>query len=271
MDIEQPIQFTGIVVTYNEARRLRECLNSLAFCEQLLVIDLGSEDRSVEIAQECGADIVHHNWVPVVEKVWPDVLPLARNHWIIRADPDEVMPDGLIKDIKDAIREDPSIGVINVPYQYYFLGQPLNVSIWGGIKSISKVFHKDRVELTPNVHRGVHCPDGHTQKIIESKGDNAVRHYWVDSYRQLLKKHWRYIKEEGVSRYNSGHRFRWKRWGKETWRVLKRNLINYDGLRGGFRGIFLSFFYAWYINMSLLSLRHYQKQVEKSDALSNHR
>ena len=75
---DQPVRFTSIVVTYNEANRLRECLKSLSFCDQMLVVDLGSGDNSVEIAQEYGAEVLHHEWVPLVEKVWPIVVPLAR-------------------------------------------------------------------------------------------------------------------------------------------------------------------------------------------------
>jgi len=48
---------TGVVVTINENRRLEQCLESLRFCSQLVVIDLGSTDDSVRIATigSCGS------------------------------------------------------------------------------------------------------------------------------------------------------------------------------------------------------------------------
>ena len=115
---DNPVQFTGIGVTYNEARRLRECLNSLSFCDQLIVVDLGSEDESVEIARECGAEIVHHERVPVVEQVWPDAVPLARYKWVLRADPDEVFPAPLASDLIYTIAEKRLAGMISLPQQY---------------------------------------------------------------------------------------------------------------------------------------------------------
>lgn len=260
-----PIEFSGIVVTYNEARRLRDCLNSLAFCEQLLVIDLGSKDGSAEIARECGAEVVNHKWAPVVEQVWPDVVSLARHAWIIQVDPDEVFPSSLVDDLVNTILKSPSLAMVYLPRQYYFRGRSLKTTIWGGIKYTPKVFHKDRVQLEPHVHRGIVCKNGYELKRIEPDSNVSIQHYWIDTISQLFEKHWRYIEREGEARYQLGERFSWRRWVRETGRALKCNLIDYNGLRGGLLGIFLSAFYAWYICMSLLSLCWYQKRVGRED------
>jgi glycosyltransferase involved in cell wall biosynthesis len=262
-----PVEFSGIVVTYNEARRLRDCLDSLAFCEQLLVVDLGSTDGSAEIARECGAEVVNHKWVPVVEQVWPDAVSLTRHTWIIRADPDEVFPSPLVDDLVNMILKSPSLAMISLPHQYYFRGRPLKTTIWGGIKYAFKVFHKDRVQLESLAHRGITCKDGYELKCIESDSNIAIRHYWIDTFSQLFEKHWRYIEQEGEARYQLGEQFSWRRWVGETGRALKRNLIDYKGMHGGWLGIFLSTFYAWYVSMSLLSLCRYQKRAEKGAML----
>ena len=265
---DQLVQFTGIVVTYNDAQRLRECLNSLKFCEQLLVIDLGSVDESVEIACECGAEVVNHKWVPIVEQVWPYAVSLARHSWIIRADPDEICPTSLADDLRKIIAKSEFVGVIETPHQYYFCGKPLTTTVWGNIKYIGKVFHRDRVRIEPCVHRGIRCRNGYSSQRIKRTEDNVVQHYWVDTFAQLLEKHKRYIKAEGKSRYDSGQRFSWLKMIVSVCRELKANLINYRGLFGGFNGVFLSFFYGWYIFESWLSLRKYERcQINNRERL----
>lgn len=259
VDTGCPVQFTGIVVTYNEARRLRECLNSLSFCEQLLVIDLGSEDESVEIARECDAEVVLHEWVPIVEQVWPDAVSLARHSWIVRADPDEVFPASLIDSLKNIITQSESVGAIKIPHQYYFRGRPLTTTIWGNIKYIGKAFHRDRVKMESSVHRGIRCGEGYNIERVDGTGNGVIQHHWADTFSQLFGKHWRYIKHEGKTRYDSGQRFSWSRMLVDVCRALKVNLINCKGLCGGFNGIFLSFFYSWYIFKSWLSLREYER------------
>lgn len=261
LEMPLPVSFTGIVVSYNEAQRLCDCLKSLSFCDQLIVIDIGSADASVEIAREYGAKVFTHQWVPVVEQVWPFAVSLARNEWIVRLDPDEVFPNALFHDVVQAIQKDDTLAVVKLPHQYYFRGKPLTTTKWGGIKYIGRIFHKDRVELTSQVHRGMKVKPGYYLATIGETPNNVVQHYWVDSYGQLFEKHWRYIKQEGEARYSAGERFSWVRGIDETVRALAVNLIRRKGIFGGLTGIFLSFFFAWYLGMSQLSLLKYQRQT----------
>ena len=124
-------KFTGIVIMYNEEKRLRDCLSSLAFCDQLLVVDLGSKDSSVRIAKQCGAEVIRHNWVPIVEQIREKALTFARNEWIIFLDPDEVFPAGVEVDLGAMIRRDTILGLIKIPWRFYFKGKPLHYTIWG--------------------------------------------------------------------------------------------------------------------------------------------
>jgi len=258
-EIHQSVSISAIVVTCNNVEYLRLCLESLAFCQQLLVVDLGSSDRSVEVARECGAEITHHGHVPVVEQVWPDILHLLRYDWILRADPDEVFPALLACDLMDTIAEDELTGAVSLPHQYYFRGRSLKTTRWGGAHYVCKVFHKDRVQLNPHVHRGILIKDGYHHNRVVAKNGNLVQHYWVDTWRELFEKHWRYVKQEGEARYKLGDRFSWPMFFKEIGKALWQNLINYKGLHGGTQEFFLSLFYAGYVGMSLLSLRKYQR------------
>lgn len=249
---------TGIVITYNEERRLEACLKSLEFCSQLIVVDIGSTDRSLEIAKSCGAEILQRDWAPAVEQIWPNIIPNAKHEWIIRLDPDEIVPKELASDIAKATSShDKTIGMISLPHQYYFREKPLDTTIWGGINYIPRIIHRERIVFTDKIHGGHKCKPSY--RIFEIPyNSNALKHYWVDTYQQLWEKHWRYIKLEGKSRYDDGQRFKLYYLAQETVRALYIGLILRNGWRGGFTGIFLSFFYAWYVFMSLLSLKLYE-------------
>lgn len=259
-------QFTGVVVVCNEARRLRTCLDCLVFCEQLIVVDLRSTDESVAIAREYGAEIVRHERVATAQMLWPDIIPLARNDWIIRIDPDEVYPRQLINDLFEAIANHEKVAMLTVPYQYYWGDRPVETTRWGGTKYLGWIFRKDRVVLKPLVHTAPQCRPGYVQVRIERKAGNVVQHYWVEGWSHLFEKHRRYISLEGEKRYSRGARFSWRAWPKGTLSALKRSLISDRGLSGGLLGIALSFFYAWYVSMSLLSLRRYQRRKKSGSA-----
>jgi len=250
---------TSIVVTYNEDRRLDECLDSLSFSDELLVVDLGSEDCSVDIAKSHDATIVHHERLPIVEQVRAQVIDRARNDWILFVDPDEVFCPSLIDDAGSLLSANPDVGRVFFPWQFYFRSQPLTGTRWGGKKQKGILVHRDRCTFTGDVHRGIELREGYCAESID--WDNAsghIRHYWMDSYQELFEKHRRYVREEGEARYREGERFSWNRFAYETVAAFKRSLVDQQGWREGPRGLFLSAFWSWYKGASLLSLRQHQ-------------
>lgn len=258
----EPVQFSAIVVTYNDERRLKECLGSLSFCEEILVVDLGSSDMSLAIASQYATRIIQHNWVPVVEEIREEATRYAKNDWVILLDPDEVLPKQVEDSLCNLISKDPHLGMISLPWQFYFCGKPLRCTIWGTENSKGVARHRQRNEFSPYVHRGMRILDGFTTAHLAAGPDCVIKHYWVDSLPQMIAKHLRYIQREGEARYRTGERFHWARFAAETKRALLQNLFNYHGLRGGAIGVFLSVFYAWYVGMSLLSLRRYERKAK---------
>lgn len=258
---------TAIVVTYNEATRLAACLRSLAFCEQVLVVDLGSDDDSPQIARACGAQVITHPRVEVVEQVRAHAAKLARHDWVLYIDPDEEIPPLLAHQLLAAIQDNPNVGIVDAPRQFYFRGQALTCCIWGRPDESKQIlFHHQRVAIEPYVHRGYRILEGYDIVRIARAGENYIRHYWIDSYHQLFEKHRRYLKHEGESRYQAGQRFTWGRLVAYTLGAIKVNLIDYRGLWGGFTGIFLSFFHSWYILRCWLALRAYQRTLDAGTA-----
>jgi len=256
-----PLDFSAIVVTFNERARLRACLESLRFCKQVVVIDLGSSDDCVAIARECGAEVLHHPRVPWAERVWPVGVDACRHEWLVRADPDEVMPPGMAADLTEVIRNHPMAGLVTVPYQNYFLGRPLTTTQWGRQVQIHKAWHRRRVDLSPDVHRPFRLRDNFARVAVPRRSDNAVQHYWVDSLASLFEKHRRYVQGEGASRHHHGERFSW---GGAMYRIVrtgKRNLIDDRGWRGGVAGWFLSFFAMGYEACSQWSLRSHSRRT----------
>lgn len=265
MNFSQDIEFTGIVVTYNEQRHLLECLRSLAFCEQLLVIDLGSTDSSIDIAEECGAEIIYHERVPIVEQIRNHAKTHAKNDWIVFLDPDEVLPIGIQNEIRSVIARDPNLGAIKIPMRYYFMGKRLDCTRWGIEHRIVRVCNKGRIKFSSSIFNGSEVLEGYHSVVLENQSPNSfIKHYWVDSYQEMFAKHWRYLKHEGVARYNAGQRFSWRFTLRNTCSALKQNIIDYQGYRCGFIGFFLSFFYSWFIFMSNFSVRRYQRSISHS-------
>jgi glycosyltransferase involved in cell wall biosynthesis len=268
--MNQRIPFSAVVVTYNEADLLPDCLKSLSFCDELIVIDLGSTDDSVAIASSQGARILYHPRDPVVENVRAYGFQHTTNDWIIFLDPDERIHPALVDQIQDIIASNPRVGQIALPWQFYFKGRKLTVTTWGQREKVKGVvIHKHRVHTHHLVHGGCVPREGYEQITIEREGEAYISHYWMQSYRELIRKHWMYIRETGKARYSQGHYSSWKAVIVGTAVQWKHNFIDLNGWRGGWTGIFLSFFWAWYVLMCELSLWHYQRQARRQELAEN--
>ncbi len=252
------IKFTAIVVACNEGVQLSRSLPSLRFCDELIVVDLGSTDNTPIVAQSHGAQVLHHPRVPFGQLALPDALPRASNDWIINADPDEVYPAEMRDSLKQAIAQGDDVGLIAVPFQFYFKERRLDHGIWGGVNYLPKVFRRDAVEVAAHPHSAVRLKPGFRSLILEGNRDHAVKHYWVASWRQMFEKHWRYIRQEGVARYADGERFSWPGFARKTLKAFKHGLIDRQGSHDGLLGIALCVFYCWYVAMCQLSLRRYE-------------
>ncbi len=253
------MKISALVVAYNEEKRLRECLRSISFCEQVVVVDLGSTDNSVAIAKEFATDLINHKLVPVVEEIWSEIIPLLKYDWILRTDPDEIFPEDIISKVENIIlSNNTDVGILTVPYRYYFLGKPLYYTIWGMMHSVPKIINRQRINLHGHVHHGITLKNGFTSIDIISDNSSAIKHYWADSYKQLFEKHYRYIKNEGKARYERGERFSIFLCIRNPVVAIVNSMFICKGWKEGFVGVFLSFFFGWYVFMSLLSLGFYE-------------
>lgn len=251
-------KFSAIVMTYNESNQLVDCLQSLSQFGEILVYDMGSTDGSIEIARQYATVVRSIPRVEIVEKIWPQVVREAINDWIMLIDPDEVFPINILPELETLIRTQPRVGLVAIPWKYYFLGKPLNSTSWGMEHFKARIFHRDRVDLTGVLFDGIKIRPGYDKFIFPTKSGFVLKHYWVDNLSQLFSKHWRYIRNAGEARFRKGERYSLIRQWKESVRVLRKDLVDYRGLHDGVRGIFLSFFHSWFIFTCHFSLLIYQ-------------
>ena len=95
-------QLSAIVITRNEAANIGECLDSLAFCDERIVVDCGSTDSTVDIAREKGARVEFHEWRGFGPQK-SHALALATGTWVLSIDADERVTPELAAAIRAAI------------------------------------------------------------------------------------------------------------------------------------------------------------------------
>lgn len=251
---------SAVVVSCNEGHILDNCLKSISFCDEIIVVDLESTDNTKEIADKYATKYIYHKKVPIVEKIHAWIKDKAKYDWILITDPDEICSPTLSQEILNII---PSIsnkvGVIHVPIKYYFGKHLLHGTQWGGFQSRAYLVNKNRVYFSEEVHRGRHLKEGYEGLEIKEKDGNFVHHFWMQNIKQLVSKHQRYLIEEGKSRYNNGYRCTFIKLLKTPFKEFYCSFIQKKGFKDRATGLFLSLFWAWYETKAQFELYKYSK------------
>jgi glycosyltransferase involved in cell wall biosynthesis len=95
---------TGVVLTCNGERLLEHCLESLSFCDELLVVDSGSTDSTLATADKYAAKAVYHLWQGF-DVQFRYAQSLVKTRWFFILDQDEICPAALGMLIRSAVKE----------------------------------------------------------------------------------------------------------------------------------------------------------------------
>src|ERR1700731_4365421 len=79
---------SACIITFNEADRIEACLRSVSFCDEIIVVDAHSTDRTRELAVALGARIIERDW-PGYRPQKQFAVDAARHDWVLCLDADE--------------------------------------------------------------------------------------------------------------------------------------------------------------------------------------
>lgn len=279
---------TVVILTYNEELHIERALASVAgLSERVIVVDSGSTDRTVELAEASGAQVVAHPFTTqALQFNWALEQLSEDTDWILRLDADEVVTPELRSEIIQKIPVlNPDICGVLVGRRIAFQRRPIR---WGGLFPI-------RVLRLFRYHLG-RCEERWMDEHIVVEGAVCTfRGEILDDNLQPLswwtRKHEAYASREVVDLLNrelgcladgqtrkkgtSGAQTRRKRWMKEEvyrrlppgLRALTYFLYRYvlrlgflDGKEGATFHVLQGFWYRYLVDMKLLEVRRYMAQ-----------
>jgi glycosyltransferase involved in cell wall biosynthesis len=134
-------KLTVIIPSYNEEKNIEKCLNSVAWADEILVVDSFSTDRTLEIAKDYTHRILQHEYHnSAAQKNW--TIPQAAHEWILLVDCDETVSKTLGDEIRTLLRREPAKDGYWIFRNNYLLGKRVNYSGWGH-DSVLRLFRKD--------------------------------------------------------------------------------------------------------------------------------
>ncbi len=215
------MSISGIVITINEEKNIKDCLMSLrAVCDELIVVDSGSQDRTLEIARSLGAKCFTQSYLgDGLQKNFG--IQHACNKWILSLDADERLSDEAIVCLKQIDFKSAEFEAFALKRKNFIGKRWIRYGGWYPDYCV-RLFNKEKTKWQPIL--------GHSRvesnKVKKLNGD--IIHYSYDYSGQLFVK---------------GDRFS-SRAAKELYK-LKRSVNAFSPILHGLSAFFRLYFLKW--------------------------
>jgi glycosyltransferase involved in cell wall biosynthesis len=117
------------IITLNEKQNIRECLESVKWADEIIVVDNGSTDQTRQICQEFQARVYPEEWKGFSRQK-NSAIEKTRNEWVLSLDADERVTPELRQEIAGALEKDSSLDGYYIPRKNYFLGRWIKHCGW---------------------------------------------------------------------------------------------------------------------------------------------
>ncbi|OVE77475.1 hypothetical protein BVX98_02715 [bacterium F11] len=250
-------QLSVIIITKNEERDIEDCLKSAkGLAGEIVIVDSGSGDRTLEICKRYTDQIYHRDWTGYSDQK-QFALEKAKGPWILNIDSDERISPQLADEMRTVLLEDQEDNANDgyaIPFQHYFLGKRLR---FGGAygETHARLFKKEKARYGQDkIHEGIHI-DG-----IIGKLSYPIHHYSYHSIDEYLEKCNEYTSLIAEKKFAKGERFHFWNHFRLPYEFVVRYFLKLgflDGSKGLVYAI-LSSYYFWLKYLKLLDLERSQ-------------
>tara|TARA_B110000285_G_scaffold172140_1_gene192773 strand:+ start:2016 stop:2762 length:747 start_codon:yes stop_codon:yes gene_type:complete len=241
---------TVIIPTYNEEGYIEDALKSVAFADEIILIDSFSEDATVLLATPLVSKVISREFDNFSNQK-NEALKQAKGQWVLFLDADERVSKSLEKEIIDTIENSVHSGYkINFPHFY------MNRFLYNHSDDVLRLVKREGAYYMGEVHEKLQCP-GSVGKL-----KNKMLHYTYKDLHSYLTKKERYAWFQAKQQYAKGKRATWMHlWFKPMFRFFKSYIIK-GGYRDGIPGLTVAGVNAYGVFQRYVKLRLLYKSME---------
>lgn len=148
------MKISATIITFNEERNVARVIESLRCCDEILVLDSGSNDRTVEIATKLGARVIEASWHGYAAQK-NIAAKLAAHDWILSLDADESLSEALEAEIWQIKKSGPKFDGYTVPRLAQYLGRWILHSGWHPDRKVRLFDRRKATWIGEFVHESV--------------------------------------------------------------------------------------------------------------------
>ena len=179
------MKISATLITFNEERNIARAIESLRCCDEVVVVDGGSTDRTVELASNLGARVIENPWTGYAEQK-NFAARQAAHDWILSLDADEALSEALEAEIWRLKKDGPEYDAYSMPRMAQYLGRWILHSGWYPDRKV-RLYDRRKARWTGKyVHEKVEV-DGRVGRL-----QSNLLHFTCSSLSEHLKTMERY-------------------------------------------------------------------------------
>ena len=246
---------TVTIITLNEAEHVAAAIDSAAFADEVVVVDSGSADGTVDIAAAKGARVLTREWTGYVDQK-NYAADQARNDWIFSLDADERVPPALAVEIQSVLAAEPSFHGYRVPRVTYHLGR------WIRTTDFYPDYQTRLYDRRFGRWRGRYVHESVAVQGACGQLDNDLQHYSFSDLRDQLHRINHYSTLSAKQMYEEGRRTGPVEILLHPPAAFLRNYVLRRGFLDGTAGLTISLMNAWSVGLKFMKLWELQRNPQ---------
>lgn len=249
-----------VITTYNEEDNIADCIESVIWADEILVVDSFSTDRTVEIIESYPVRLEQREYYgSAAQKNW--ALDRVVHDWVLIVDADERVTEPLAREILELLAEEPEAEGYAIRRRNVFVDKVIRHSGWS-TDTVIRLFRRDKGRY-PN--RRVHADlaiEGPTPLL-----DEAFLHYTFRSFDQYFEKFLNYAEWGAAQAFREGKRAGFLEiFGRPVWRFFRTYVLQL-GFLDGRHGLVLCMLMSFGVYLKYARLWEYRVRAARGDVL----
>jgi glycosyltransferase involved in cell wall biosynthesis len=244
---------SACIITKNEQNDIRDCLESVTWTDEIIVVDDGSTDKTVEIVRQFTDKIYRQAWLGYGRQK-QFAVDKASGDWILSIDADERVTPELAEEISERVKGQGSgVKGYYIPFRFYFLNHMMRFGGCGGEKHL-RLFRKDKGKFTEEaIHEGIKV-EGTIGKL-----KNHILHFSYQDKEEYFKKLDIYTTLDAAKKFQAGKTTGWMHTSiLPVWEFLAKFIFKL-GFLDGIYGFYWALYSAQYVYAKYAKLKRLNK------------
>jgi glycosyltransferase involved in cell wall biosynthesis len=243
------MKISATIIAFNEERRIARAIESLRCADEIIVVDCGSTDRTVEIASHLGARIIDAPWEGYARQ--KNLAAGAAAHdWILSIDADEALSEALEGEIWQLKKSGPDFDAYTVPRMAQYLGRWILHSGWYPDRKVRLYDRRKAQWVGEFVHESVKVKG----RVGQLKSN--LLHFTCDSLSEHLKTMDRYTTLAAQELVARKQKIGWRRLILDPPWTFFRTYVLQRGCLDGFEGLTIAYMAALYAYVKYAKARN---------------